>query len=212
MKTMYNILKQGVALGIPESAPAVSQFIQKYERLQKLSAFGTYRFSTPDDFIDKINYLQNDVSKTNHTFSINKWNFVDTCTFMGEYFSDKQMTATQSDLDFIEETKDQKAAEPKPINYGGQNNVPGRLRKSYQWQKRRNAYLRPHPLNSTVARQVLKVGLRNPYYNVYVKHQVPHRVSPCKVLVLGVLFCSLTIAVQYSTVQYLSKVFYHSLT
>ena len=160
MKTMYNILKQGVALDIPESAPAVSQFIQKYERLQKLSTFGTYRFSTPDDFIDKINYLQNDVSKTNHTFSINKWNFVDTCTFMGEYFSDKQMTATQSDLDFIEETKDQKAAEPKPINYGGQNNVPGRLRKSYQWQKRRNAYLRPHPLNSTVARQVLKDNLK----------------------------------------------------
>lgn len=166
IKLMYDMLKESPLINIPESEHAINAFIRKYERLEKLSTRGKYRFSTPDDFVEKLSILQKDISKTNHTFSINNWKYVDTCTFMGEYYSNNQMSETQSDLDFIEETKQKDVSETvsntvsetKPRS---QNNVPGRLRKSYQWQKRKNEFLRPHPLNSTMARKKCKENQPN---------------------------------------------------
>ena len=150
--TINKMISMTEEMSDPKYDKVIKIFHEKYKRLKRLSTFNTYQFTTPDHLVKQLKELQADISLTNHTISINKWEYLDTSTFEAEYYETKKA--------FLDEEKVPEP--PTPSKRFKQNNVPGRMKKSYQWGKNKNPYLRPHPLNSTVSRDVASDITKSP--------------------------------------------------
>ena len=68
----------------------INLFIRKYERLIKLSKKNDFKFTTHKQIIDFLTELRDNIEKTNHPIEINGWKFLNTCTHLARYYSNKK--------------------------------------------------------------------------------------------------------------------------